>query len=149
MPNSAVRSRCAQRGGENFGLRRESDRTGTVRTVTLGVVDGERVAGRPRPQRQESVVTEGGERCAMARRWQLPARRRPRPPRSRPEMHSPALEVRRHHAAETSPQNHRHDVDRGHANRHAATCSRLVRSAAAVLNPYAQIFILRRSATPL
>src|SRR6267154_1981624 len=82
----------------------------------------------------------------MARRCSCRARRRPRPPRSRPAMHSPALRVRPALSARETAPNHRHDVDRGHANRPRRTCSRF--RGRARMNP-SRIFILRPVATTL
>src|SRR6266850_2609077 len=82
----------------------------------------------------------------MARRCSCRARRRPRPPRSRPAMHSPALRVRPALSARETAPNHRHDVDRGHANRPRRTCSRF--RGRARMNP-SRVFILRPVATTL
>src|SRR6266404_1826142 len=82
----------------------------------------------------------------MARRCSCRARRRPRPPRSRPAMHSPALRVRPALTARETAPNHRHDVDRGRAHRPRRTCSRF--RGRARMNP-SRIFILRPVATTL
>src|SRR5882762_8707049 len=82
----------------------------------------------------------------MARRCSCRARRRPRPPRSRPAMHSPALRVRPALTARETAPNHRHDVDRGHANRPRRGSSRV--GACIRMNP-SRIFILRPVATTL
>src|SRR6266481_3356971 len=82
----------------------------------------------------------------MARRCSCRARRRPRPPRSRPVMGAPAVLAHPAPAARETNPNHRHDVDRGHANRPRRTCSRF--RGRARMNP-SRIFILRPVATTL
>src|SRR3984957_10980276 len=73
MPNSAVRRGAPNGVVSTFVYVVNSDRTVTVRPVTLGVVDGERVAVAKGLSAGEVVVTEGGDRLRDGAQVQLPA----------------------------------------------------------------------------
>jgi membrane fusion protein, multidrug efflux system len=73
MPNSAVRRGAPNGVVSTFVYVVNSDRTVTVRPVTLGVVDGERVAVAKGLGAGEVVVTEGGDRLRDGAQVQLPA----------------------------------------------------------------------------
>ena len=73
MPNSAVRRGAPNGVVSTFVYVVNSDRTVTVRPVTLGVVDGERVAVAKGLSTGEVVVTEGGDRLRDGAQVQLPA----------------------------------------------------------------------------
>jgi multidrug efflux system membrane fusion protein len=73
MPNSAVRRGAPNGVVGTFVYVVNSDRTVTVRPVTLGVVDGERVAVAKGLSAGEVVVTEGGDRLRDGAQVLLPA----------------------------------------------------------------------------
>jgi multidrug efflux system membrane fusion protein len=62
MPNSAVRRGAPNGVATTFVYIVNADRTVAVRPVTLGVVDGEKVAVTAGLKAGEVVVTEGGDR---------------------------------------------------------------------------------------
>jgi membrane fusion protein, multidrug efflux system len=72
IPNSAVRRGAPNGVVSSFVYVVNSDRTVTVRPVTLGVVDGERVAVAKGLSAGEMVVTEGGDRLRDGAQVQLP-----------------------------------------------------------------------------
>jgi multidrug efflux system membrane fusion protein len=72
IPNSAVRRGAPNGVVSTFVYVVNSDRTVTVRPVTLGVVDGERVAVAKGLKIGEMVVTEGGDRLRDGAAVQLP-----------------------------------------------------------------------------
>jgi multidrug efflux system membrane fusion protein len=72
IPNSAVRRGAPNGVVSTFVYVVNSDRTVTVRAVTLGVVDGERVAVAKGLGAGEIVVTEGGDRLRDGAPVQLP-----------------------------------------------------------------------------
>jgi len=73
MPNSAVRRGAPNGVVSTFVYVVNADHTVTVRPVTLGVVDGERVAVAKGLSAGEVVVTEGGDRLRDGAQVQLPA----------------------------------------------------------------------------
>ncbi|HWY97258.1 MAG TPA: efflux RND transporter periplasmic adaptor subunit [Steroidobacteraceae bacterium] len=84
MPNSAVRRGAPNGVVSTFVYVVNSDRTVKVRPVTLGVVDGERVAVTQGLRAGEVVVTEGGDRLRDGAEVQLPAAAAPPPGNARP-----------------------------------------------------------------
>jgi membrane fusion protein, multidrug efflux system len=72
MPNSAVRRGAPNGVVSTFVYVVNPDRTVSVRAVTLGVVDGERVAVVKGLNAGEVVVTEGGDRLRDGAQVQLP-----------------------------------------------------------------------------
>jgi membrane fusion protein, multidrug efflux system len=72
MPNSAVRRGAPNGVVSTFVYVVNADRTVSVRPVTLGVVDGERVAVVKGLKSGEVVVTEGGDRLRDGAEVQLP-----------------------------------------------------------------------------
>ena len=72
IPNSAVRRGAPNGVVSTFVYVVNPDRTVTVRPVTLGVVDGERVAVTQGLSAGEVVVTEGGDRLRDGAQVQLP-----------------------------------------------------------------------------
>jgi multidrug efflux system membrane fusion protein len=72
IPNAAVRRGAPNGVVTTFVYVVNSDRTVKVRPVTLGVVDGERVAVTAGLAAGESVVTEGGDRLRDGAAVQLP-----------------------------------------------------------------------------
>jgi multidrug efflux system membrane fusion protein len=72
MPNSAVRRGAPNGVATTFVYVVNSDSTVSVRPVTLGVVDGEKVAVTAGLQAGEVVVTEGGDRLRDGAPVQLP-----------------------------------------------------------------------------
>jgi multidrug efflux system membrane fusion protein len=73
MPNSAVRRGAPNGVVSTFVYVVNPDQTVTVRPVTLGVVDGERVAVAQGLSAGEVVVTEGGDRLRDGAQVQLPS----------------------------------------------------------------------------
>jgi multidrug efflux system membrane fusion protein len=73
MPNSAVRRGAPNGVVSTFVYVVNPDRTVKVRPVTLGVVDGERVAVAQGLSIGELVVTEGGDRLRDGAEVQLPS----------------------------------------------------------------------------
>lgn len=73
MPNSAVRRGAPDGVVTTFVYLVNADSTVTVRPVTLGVVDGERVAVTAGLNAGDRVVTEGGDRLRDGATVQLPA----------------------------------------------------------------------------
>jgi membrane fusion protein, multidrug efflux system len=73
MPNSAVRRGAPNGVASTFVYLVNADRTVSVRPVTLGVVDGERVAVSAGLKPGEVVVTEGGDRLRDGAQVQLPS----------------------------------------------------------------------------
>ena len=73
MPNSAVRRGAPNGVATTFVYLVNADRTVSVRPVTLGVVDGERVAVTAGLKSGEIVVTEGGDRLRDGAQVQLPS----------------------------------------------------------------------------
>ena len=136
IPNSAVRRGAPNGVVSTFVYVVNPDHKVAVRPVTLGVVDGERVAVTNGLSAGEIVVTEGGDRLrdgadvllpsaspASAAGAHLPGRPRAAPPGAR--------RCAARTAREPTP-NRRHEVDRGRAR----------------MNP-SRIFILRPVATTL
>jgi multidrug efflux system membrane fusion protein len=72
MPNSAVRRGAPNGVATTFVYAVNPDRTVSVRPVTLGVVDGERVAVTAGLKAGDIVVTEGGDRLREGAHVQLP-----------------------------------------------------------------------------
>jgi multidrug efflux system membrane fusion protein len=72
MPNSAVRRGAPNGVVTTFVYRVNADSTVTVRPVTLGVADGERVAVSAGLVAGDLVVTEGGDRLREGAKVQLP-----------------------------------------------------------------------------
>jgi multidrug efflux system membrane fusion protein len=72
IPNSAVRRGAPNGVASTFVYVVKPDRTVMVRPVTLGVVDGERVAVTQGLSAGEVVVTEGGDRLRDGAQVQLP-----------------------------------------------------------------------------
>jgi len=72
MPNSAVRRGAPNGVVTTFVYLVNADRTVSVRPVTLGVVDGERVAVTAGLAAGDQVVTEGGDRLRDGAEVQLP-----------------------------------------------------------------------------
>jgi membrane fusion protein, multidrug efflux system len=72
IPNAAVRRGAPNGVVTTFVYIVNADRTVTVRPVTLGVVDGERVAITAGLAAGETVVTEGGDRLRDGAQVQLP-----------------------------------------------------------------------------
>jgi multidrug efflux system membrane fusion protein len=73
MPSAAVRRGAPNGVVSTFVYVVNSDRTVTVRPVTLGVADGERIAIVKGLEAGERVVTEGGDRLRDGAQVQLPA----------------------------------------------------------------------------
>ncbi len=73
MPNAAVRRGAPNGAVTTFVYLVEADSTVTVRPVTLGVADGERVAVVAGLSAGDTVVTEGGDRLRDGAAVQLPA----------------------------------------------------------------------------
>jgi membrane fusion protein, multidrug efflux system len=73
MPNSAVRRGAPDGVATTFVYTVNADRTVSVRPVTLGVVDGEKVAVTAGLKPGETVVTEGGDRLRAGAQVQLPS----------------------------------------------------------------------------
>ncbi len=80
IPNSAVRRGAPNGVVSTFVYVVNGDRTVTVRPVTLGVVDGERVAIAKGLNAGEVVVTEGGDRLRDGAHVQLPSAAPAAPP---------------------------------------------------------------------
>ncbi|MDP9008249.1 MAG: efflux RND transporter periplasmic adaptor subunit [Pseudomonadota bacterium] len=72
MPNSAVRRGAPNGVATTFVYLVNADNTVSVRPVTLGVVDGEKVAVTAGLKAGEVVVTEGGDRLRDGAQVQLP-----------------------------------------------------------------------------
>jgi multidrug efflux system membrane fusion protein len=72
MPNAAVRRGAPNGVATTFVYVVNADNTVSVRPVTLGVVDGERVAVAAGLKAGEIVVTEGGDRLRDGAQVQLP-----------------------------------------------------------------------------
>src|ERR1700692_3877032 len=72
MPNAAVRRGAPTGVGSTFVYLVNADRTVSVRPVTLGTVDGERVAVASGVAAGDVVVTEGGDRLRDGAPVQLP-----------------------------------------------------------------------------
>ena len=94
MPNSAVRRGAPNGVVSTFVYRVNADQTVTVRPVTLGNVDGERVAVSSGVVAGDRVVTEGGDRLRDGAQVQLPADS-PAPPAARPNKVKPEGKQRR------------------------------------------------------
>jgi len=73
MPNAAVRRGAPNGVATTFVYIVNADATVTVRPVTLGVVDGEKVAVTAGLKAGEVVVTEGGDRLRDGAQVQLPS----------------------------------------------------------------------------
>jgi len=73
MPNAAVRRGAPNGVATTFVYLVNADHTVSVRPVTLGVVDGERVAVSAGLKAGEVVVTEGGDRLRDGAQVQLPS----------------------------------------------------------------------------
>jgi multidrug efflux system membrane fusion protein len=73
MPNAAVRRGAPNGVASTFVYLVNADRTVAVRPVTLGTVDGERVAVTAGVAAGDVVVTEGGDRLRDGATVQLPA----------------------------------------------------------------------------
>lgn len=73
MPNAAVRRGAPNGVTTTFVYLVNTDRTVSVRPVTLGVVDGEKVAVTAGLKAGEIVVTEGGDRLREGAQVQLPS----------------------------------------------------------------------------
>ena len=72
IPNAAVRRGAPNGVAATFVYLVNADRTVAVRTVTLGVVDGEKVAVTTELKPGEIVVTEGGDRLREGAQVTLP-----------------------------------------------------------------------------
>jgi multidrug efflux system membrane fusion protein len=79
MPNAAVRRGAPNGVASTFVYLVNADRTVTVRPVTLGTVDGERVAVASGVAAGDVVVTEGGDRLRDGAPVQLSAAAAPAP----------------------------------------------------------------------
>lgn len=73
MPNAAVRRGAPNGVASTFVYLVNADRTVTVRPVTLGVVDGEKVSVTAGLKPGEIVVTEGGDRLREGSQVSLPS----------------------------------------------------------------------------
>jgi multidrug efflux system membrane fusion protein len=82
MPNAAVRRGAPNGVTTTFVYLVNADRTVSVRPVTLGVVDGERVAVTAGLKPGEVVVTEGGDRLREGAQVLLPSSAPVAPPAS-------------------------------------------------------------------
>jgi len=93
MPNSAVRRGAPNGVITTFVYLVNADRTVAVRPVTLGVLDGERVAVTAGLQAGDMVVTEGGDRLRDGAAVELPGAAPAAPPAAaaprRPKAHTP------------------------------------------------------------
>jgi multidrug efflux system membrane fusion protein len=78
MPNSAVRHGAPNGTATTFVYLVNADNTVSVRPVTLGVIDGERVAVAAGLKAGDQVVTEGGDRLRDGAQVQLPAATAPK-----------------------------------------------------------------------
>jgi len=84
IPNSAVRRGAPNGVVSTFVYVVNADRTVSVRAVTLGVVDGERVAVTQGLKAGEMVVTEGGDRLRDGAQVLLPTAAPPKAGGARP-----------------------------------------------------------------
>ena len=82
MPNAAVRRGAPNGATSTFVYLVNADRTVSVRPVTLGVVDGEKVAVTAGLKSGEVVVTEGGDRLREGAQVLLPSSAPVAPPAS-------------------------------------------------------------------
>ena len=103
MPNSAIRRGAPNGVVSTFVYLVNADRTVTVRPVTLGVLDGERVAVTAGLAAGDVVVTEGGDRLRDGATVQLPQNAPTSPPGAQPgDAHPPGTRPpgahRRQHA---------------------------------------------------
>jgi multidrug efflux system membrane fusion protein len=89
MPNSAVRRGAPNGVVSTFVYVVNPDQTVKVQPVTLGVVDGERVAVTQGLKQGEVVVTEGGDRLRDGALVQLPAAAGPPSAAARPSNGAP------------------------------------------------------------
>jgi multidrug efflux system membrane fusion protein len=89
MPNSAVRRGAPNGVVSTFVYLVNADHTVAVRPVTLGVVDGERVAVASGLVSGDVVVTEGGDRLRDGATVQLPAAAPTPPPGAAPDAAHP------------------------------------------------------------
>jgi multidrug efflux system membrane fusion protein len=89
IPNAAVRRGAPNGVVSTFVYIVDSDRTVKVRPVTLGVVDGERVAVTKGLSVGEVVVTEGGDRLRDGAQVVLPAPKGPAAPAQPPGTAQP------------------------------------------------------------
>ena len=83
MPNAAVRRGAPNGVATTFVYLVNADNTVSVRPVTLGVVDGEKVAVTAGLKPGEVVVTEGGDRLREGAQVTLPSSA-PAPPPGKP-----------------------------------------------------------------
>ena len=135
MPNSAVRRGAPNGVVSTFVYIVGSDHKVAVRPVTLGVVDGERVAVTKGLGAGEMVVTEGGDRLREGAEVLLPdaaAKPAAGAPGTAPRLRHPVLRDLAVRTAHEPTTNQRHEVDRGRER----------------MNP-SRIFILRPVATTL
>jgi multidrug efflux system membrane fusion protein len=98
MPNSAVRRGAPNGVITTFVYLVNADQTVTVRPVTLGVVDGERVAVTAGLQAGDVVVTEGGDRLRDGAAVVLPGAAPALPPARAPAGAKPPGTHRRQQA---------------------------------------------------
>ncbi len=89
MPNSAVRRGAPNGVITTFVYLVNADHTVAVRPVTLGVVDGERVAVTAGLQAGDVVVTEGGDRLRDGAAVELPGAAPASPPAAAPARAKP------------------------------------------------------------
>jgi multidrug efflux system membrane fusion protein len=80
MPNAAVRRGAPNGVVTTFVYLVKPDSTVTVRPVTLGVLDGERVAVKEGLKVGDVVVTDGGDRLRDGATVALPGKPAPKPP---------------------------------------------------------------------
>jgi multidrug efflux system membrane fusion protein len=90
MPNSAVRRGAPNGVLSTFVYLVNTDQTVSVRPVTLGVIDGERVAVASGVAAGDVVVTEGGDRLRDGAKVTLPAGTAGTPAAGTPAAGSPA-----------------------------------------------------------
>jgi multidrug efflux system membrane fusion protein len=102
MPNSAVRRGAPNGVVSTFVYVVNSDHTVKVRPVTLGVVDGERVAVAQGLNVGEVVVTEGGDRLRDGAEVQLPSAAGPAAAARPPAPGSPGPRHPRNHPKPSS-----------------------------------------------
>ena len=104
IPNSAVRRGAPNGSLSTFVYVVNSDHTAAVRPVTLGVVDGERVAVTKGLRVGETVVTEGGDRLRDGAKVQLPGEEPAAGTATRPAAGTPAQKPPRPRTRTQPPQ---------------------------------------------
>ena len=90
MPNAAVRRGAPNGVASTFVYIVNPDSSVSVRPVTLGVVDGEKVAVTAGLKAGEVVVTEGGDRLRDGAQVQLPSSAPAPAPKAQPAAGKPA-----------------------------------------------------------